>query len=204
MPTGPTSLVHWLGGFDLAGVGALTEIADVTEAEFRGVTPLGPQGAIEHEAPLGRIKYTLTESGHLAGEPAVSCAVCSPGGQRGIRPSSGTSAAPWARRAVLASRMRIKKSSIPPDMNDFTKLALEYACERPCDIFDGTVLVHGGQRVTHDAPASPYDGLPVRRPDHEPARWRAVYPGRSRHRVARRRVAHGRDRPTPTPLLVPG
>ena len=158
MPTGPTSLVHWLGGYDLAGVGALTEIADVTEGEFRGVTPLGPEGAIEHEAPLGRIKYALTESGHLR-ENQRSLRRLLAGRTEGHPSVVGHFGGAVGAAAVVASSMRIKKSSIPPDMNDFTKLALEYASERPCDIFDGAVFVHGGQRVTHDAPAAPYDGF---------------------------------------------
>ena len=157
MPTGPTSLVHWLGGYDLAGVGALTEIADVTEGEFRGVTPLGPEGAIEHEAPLGRIKYALTESGHLR-ENQRSLRRLLAGRTEGHPSVVGHFGGAVGAACVLATNMRIKKSSIPPDMNDFTKVAFEYACERPCDIFDDSKLVAGGARVTGAAPAAPYAG----------------------------------------------
>ena len=157
MPTGPTALVHWLGGYDLAGVGALTEIADVTEGKFRGVTPLGPQGAIEHEAPLGRINYALTESGHLR-ENQRSLRRLLAGRTEGHPSVVGHFGGAVGAACVLATNMRIRKSSIPPDMNDFTKLSLEYAAERPCDLHDGALLLAGGARVTGAAPAAPYAG----------------------------------------------
>lgn len=159
MPVGPTKLVHWLAGYDLAGVGALTEIDDNLMAKATDVTPLGPLGQIKHDAPLGCVEYTLTEAGYLA-EPQVSL--------RKLL-ATGRPAYPWrsivghlgsatGALCTIATDMRLRKKSIPPDLENFSKVSIEYFANQPCEVYDDNcVLLHGGQRVTA-APAAPYNG----------------------------------------------
>lgn len=154
---GPTSTVCWVGGYDLAGIGALTNIAEGTEAMAANVTPLGPQGAIVHEQPIGRVAYTFTEKGFLSQD------------QVGIRDllKSGAPAQPWraivgyvgdttGAMATVVSHTRLRKSQINPDPEGVSMVDLEYYNDTEGEVYDTTArLVHGGQRVD-TAPAVPY------------------------------------------------
>ena len=158
---GPTSLVRWLGGRDLAGPGALTTFDDTLMAKVADTTVLGPKGAIKSEGPLGCVEYTASESGFLDDA------------EFSLRKMFGT-AAPWisvvghvggalGAPCTLATDLRIKKKSIPPEREGFTKVALEYFLDDGGDVFEECAFVHGGARVSDSPPSAPYAG---RRFDH--------------------------------------
>ena len=156
---GPVQLVAWLGGHDLAGSGSLIEIADPLTGLVRPSTVLGPQGAFESEAPLGRVMYSLSETGFLAER------------QMSLRNLLGSGAPDYPWRSVIghfgaglgapctiATDMRIKSDSIPPDIADFTKVSIEYFCDTLCRVYRDSRFMAGGSRVTDTAPGAPYTG----------------------------------------------
>ena len=159
---GPTALVRWMAGHDLAGPGALTEFDDTLMGKFADTTVLGPRGAIKSEGPLGCVEYMANETGFLD-ESEFS-----------LRKLFGSGAPPVPWRSVvghiggtvgaectIASDLRIKKKSIPPELEDFTKVALEYFLNEGGDVFEEALFLHGGGRVMHNPAAAPYVGARI-------------------------------------------
>ena len=154
---GPTSLIHWLAGYDLAGRGAIIEVDESVEAATQDVTPLGPQGAIKHDAPLGRVTYAVSESGHLRDR------------QLSLRRllASGVVAHPWpsilghqggdiGAPCNLATDLRIRNKSIVPDLSGISKVSIEYFLQVGGDLHeDARVLAHGVVAGVVDIGATP-------------------------------------------------
>ena len=154
---GPTSLVHWLAGYDLAGRGAIVEVEEYVEAATQDVTPLGPRGAIKHDAPLGRIMYSVSESGFLRGR------------QLSLRRlfAAGTVAHPWlsilghqggavGASCNVATDLRLRKRSIAPDLDGISKVSIEYFLEVGGDLYeDARILAHGVVVGVVDVSATP-------------------------------------------------
>ena len=124
---GPTDLVHWIAGYDLAGPGALMEAMDTYTANLADVTPVGPRGGVKHSRPTGTAEYGVTEQGWLDT------------GQRSLRDLlvSGAPATPWQSifgyagdtigvDVTLATDIRVGKSEVIKSLDDLTKLAVEY------------------------------------------------------------------------------
>ena len=142
---GPTSLVHWLAGYDLAGRGAIVEVDEAVEAATQDVTPLGPRGAIKHDAPLGRVTYSVSESGHLRDRQLSLRRLFADGVVAHPWPSilghqGGAIGAP----CNVATDLRIRKRSIVPDLGGISRVSIEYFLEVGGDLYeDARVLAHG-------------------------------------------------------------
>ena len=149
---GPTSLVHWLAGYDLAGEGATVEIAESTKSATQEQTPLGPKGAIRHHAPLGRLIYEMRESGFTRDR------------QSSLRRmfADGAAATPWpsilgheggaiGASCILATDMRIAERGIVPDLDGISKAELMYYLHEGGDVHqDAVLLAHGAIRDVQD------------------------------------------------------
>ena len=140
---GPTRIVRWLAGYDLAGAGALTEFEDTLEGPTADTTVLGPLGAIKSEAPLGRAVYTATETGFIDDV------------EYSLRRlfASAVPAVPWrsvvghfgsgrGAPCTLATDLRIKKKSIPTEQANFTKVALEYFLAQGGQVYQDAIFLH--------------------------------------------------------------
>ena len=157
MNKGPLDLVHWLAGFDLAGLGAIIEVDHYLEAVTTDVTPLGPMGAFEHEAPLGRVKYMLNEAGYVRDR------------QESLRRvlQSGAPATPWrdifgheggdiGALVTLATDMQIRKYSLVPDIGDILKADIGYYLAPGGDVFEeAQLLAHGVVKNVTDVGQTP-------------------------------------------------
>ena len=141
----PTKLVHWLAGYDLAGQGALTEIAEKLMAMTKPVTPLGPEGEVEHEVPLGRVRYELTETGfarerqkslrRLFADDAVDTPWPSILGQAG----NAVGAA-----CKVATDMRVKYRGLVPDLEGITQINFEYYLHKSGKVYPEALLLAAG------------------------------------------------------------
>lgn len=155
---GPTRLVAWVAGFDFAGVGAITEIDHDLTGQFSDLTPLGPLGDIEHEGPLGRVGYTFNEVGHLRSDQASLRKLLADGKpDYPWRSIIGHFGGGVGADCTIATDMRVKKDSMPPDMSDFTKVNIEYFANRPCNVYEEAQFIHGGG-VVGDVFVAPYRG----------------------------------------------
>ena len=152
---GPTRFVHWLAGRDLRGRGAITELSHSLEALADSDFRLGD--SIKAEAPLGVVTYTLSETGFLDAREASLRQLF----------GSGAPATPWpaivgefgsakGAQCALATDLRIKKRSIPPDGDGFTKVALDFYLHSGGDAHDDAGLIAGGQRQTGAGNSSPF------------------------------------------------
>ena len=61
MRVSSTEVLHWIGGYDLAGIGAITEIDDKLMAI--GADATSHTDKFQSTAPTGQLMYTLTEKG---------------------------------------------------------------------------------------------------------------------------------------------
>ena len=142
---GSTDLVHFLAGFDLAGQGAIVEVDDMMEAMTEDVTPLGPLGAIQHDAPIGRVNYTCAETGFLQSR------------QESLRRllMSGAPAFPWpsilghlgadvGALCIIATDMRIRTRSIVPSTTGITRVAIDYYLADAGDVAEDAHLLAAG------------------------------------------------------------
>ena len=157
---GPTDLVHWMGGYDLAGAGAITEVTQTVEAMAQEVTPLGPMGAIEHETPIGRVAYSLMEKGYLGDR------------QSSLRQLISDEAAgyPWpsilsyeggaiGTRCFLSTDMRIRKSMTMPDLDGISYVEIEYLLNQGGNLYEDALILASGKAsgVTNGpSPAADY------------------------------------------------
>ena len=154
---GQTSLVHWLTGYDLAGRGAIIEVDEAVEAATQDVTPLGPRGAIKHDAPLGRITYEVSESGYLRDRQLSLRRLFADGAVAHPWPSilghqGGAIGAP----CNVATDLRIRKRSIVPDLDGISRVSIEYFLEVGGDLYeDARVLAHGVVAGVVDVGATP-------------------------------------------------
>ena len=139
---GPTDLVHSLAGYDLSGLGALTEISESSESVVADVTPLGPLGAIQHEAPVGTLMYSLSESGHLRDNQASLRRLF----------GSGLVATPWpsivgheggaiGARCRLVTDLRVKVRNMVPATSDISKVDVEYLLHQDGELYEEARLL---------------------------------------------------------------
>ena len=158
---GPTALVAWMGGYDLAGVGAITEIEQAVMGKFADVTPLGPNGAIKHQAPLGCVEYSLREKGYLADSDMSLRRLL----------ASGATAQPWASvisetggatggPCTIATQMRIESKSIPADREGFTTVDIGYQLDEGGDVYEDAEILIGGIRTGIQV-VPPYSGVRI-------------------------------------------
>ena len=152
---GPTDVVAWMAGHDLAGVGALTRVTDELEGMFADRTSLNDD--FEHEDPLGRVKYTLSEAGYLD-DAATS-----------LRKLlvAGAPAEPWVsvlgrfgaaqgKECRIATGMRIERPTIVPEVNQFTQVAIDYKQDAGGVVVSKARIVNGGTRIDGEPP-EPYN-----------------------------------------------
>ena len=143
---GPTDLVHWVGGFDLAGLGALSECSESLVASTVDATPIGPEGAVRRSIPLGQVDYKIQETGwydpyHLS--------------LRELLAGSTKPAAPWASifgytggaigdLVTLATDMRLGSHEVIHSVDDLTKIAVEYYLGTGGKVYQGVPLIANG------------------------------------------------------------
>ena len=150
MPVGPTSVVRWLGGYDLAGPGALTEVQDSLEVQEDDATTLGPQGQVVNSAPIGRYTYTIQEMGHLSDTELNLRTLLSKEGQLVsiLGQFGGGDVSEATPSATIASDLRVKSSTFPPNLTGFTKVSLEYFLAQGGEVFRSAQLLVGGARYS--------------------------------------------------------
>ncbi len=151
----PTSLVHWVAGFDFAGPGALTEVTDSLKALTEDLTVLGPLGAIKNDGNLGHATYEISEAGHLRGREASlrRLLVDNPpeypwrsilahhGGTRGLP-------------CTIAEDIRLKEDSLPPQLTAFTKVNITYLNASRTHVYRDGIILEGGGRKVGDSPGA--------------------------------------------------
>lgn len=154
MPLGPTKTVRWLAGHDLAGSGALTEVSDELVAQVADNVRLGD--AIKSEAPLGCVEYTISEKGFLG--PADESLRRTLSGGLSVLGREGPDA---GRIVTLATDIGVRKQSIPPAVDGFSSIEMEYFLKQGAEVYEDALLMHGGSRVTNNAPNAPHNGYRV-------------------------------------------
>ena len=140
---GPTDVVHYLAGFDLAGPGALVEMTPAVMAQSVPVTPLGPNGALAHGKPTGRLEYALTEAGWLRGQREASL--------RRLF-AAALPATPWpsvtgfvghdvGAEVTICTDLRVKSQTFAPDLDNFTRVEVEYYNHRGSALYENARLL---------------------------------------------------------------
>ena len=154
---GPTDLIAWLAGYDLAGLGALTEITESTEAVTADVTPLGPLGEIEHEAPIGVVRYAFSEAGHLRDNQASLRRLFASGAVTPPWPSIvGREGGAIGAECRFTTDVRIKSRAIIPATDNVTRIEIEYFLNHGGHLYEEAhVLAHGVVANTVDNGANP-------------------------------------------------
>ena len=142
---GPTDVVHFLAGFDLAGQGAIVEVTPMIEAMTEDVTPLGPLGAIQHDAPIGRVNYTLSETGFLQDRQESLRRLLAAGAPPFPWPSIyGELGAATGARCNIATDLRIRTRSIVPSTTGITRVAIDYYLADAGDVYEDARLLAAG------------------------------------------------------------
>lgn len=154
MPVGPTKTVRWLAGHDLVGSGALTEVQDELTSKVADNLRIGD--AIQSEAPIGCVEYTLSESGFVD-TIGTDLRRALNGGVSVLGRAGGNPGA----QCTIASSVGVRKRSIPPELDGFTKLSLEYLLKQNGQVWEDARFIHGGGRVTNNAPNAPHNGYRI-------------------------------------------
>ena len=153
MRVSSTEVLHWIGGYDLAGIGAITEIDDKLMAI--GADATSHTDKFQSTAPTGQLMYTLTEKGWydktarsmrnflIASEPVD--------GWDSLYANFGKKT---GFPVTMASGMRIGSKPIDQTPEKFAEAMVEYLHQG--EVWEGNILAPG-TRVA--APVSnPYDG----------------------------------------------
>lgn len=144
---GPTAAVAWLGGLDLAGVGALTEIEEVLEAQFVPISLLGPNGKFDHDAPIGKGRYALREKGYVT-ETAASLRRVIAEDPRGADSVIGYFGADPGARCTIAHGLSVKGFSLVPVRDGLSEIDLTYLLGTETDtehvVYEEATLLAGG------------------------------------------------------------
>ena len=147
---------HWMGGYNLSN-GALTSIESYSEAPGADVTALND--TIMSEGPLGRVMYMITESGFLRERGRSLRRLLS---DRGFGPWLSLVAPLGNQRGGLcemATKMRIKNRSIPPELDSFTRIELDYYLDSGGELFDDKCFMIAGGEPTVAEVAAPYTSV---------------------------------------------
>lgn len=150
----PTRFIHWLAGHDLAGTGAVTEFEHSLESVVAANTRLSD--GIMSERPIGRVDYTLTENGFLD-ERGASLRRALNGGLA----ATGFEGHEAGKQVIIASNLGVKKQSIPPELDGFSKISLDYYLREGGQVYEEAQLLWGGRRVTNNAPNAPHNGYRI-------------------------------------------
>ena len=146
MPFGPTEVVAWAGGYDLANAGSLMTF----EEEVSGLTVerslLGPPGTYEHYVAVGVRSLSITESGWLDdGGLDLRQVLGAPSG--GHLLVHGFEGADQGGSCRIATAMQVRNHRIEAEVKGLTRISEEWYQGNGGVVHEG-ILIAGGQRVT--------------------------------------------------------
>lgn len=149
MSYGPLDVLHWLGGYDLAGVGAVSTLADRLEAKTAAIDLVGPLGAIDHVEPIGSGTWTMTERGYLGPEEVSLRKMFLAGVPQQPWPSIiGREGAKNGAGATIVSAVGVRSRAIETNPDDFSFVDLEYyPAGAGVAVHPDARLLAGGTRV---------------------------------------------------------
>lgn len=153
----PTVLVHWMGGHDFAGIGALTDLTDPHKAAYQDVTPLGPMGRYRRESPTGQEDYRVTERGFAKGRAASLRKMMLNAPTPPYQSIVGRFGSAMGAECTIASGMFLEKDCLVQDRGSLTRIEMDYVMEDEGAVYRKAFILHGGARIGA-AVAAPYAG----------------------------------------------
>lgn len=145
--SGSPNIVSWVGGYDLTGVGSLTNVTDDHTLLQEEINLIGPRGIFKHKASIGKNEYTFSEEGYMDET------------QVGIRRLLSQPGTPWASilcklgyevglDCTIADKIAMGKYSIPTSNESLTRVSVEYHLDKDGVVYPDSRVLADGSRKT--------------------------------------------------------